>query len=643
MVKKLLLSKKIAFYLFFTLAMTLSVNGQEYRTLDGSSNNLSHPEWGAVGTNQLHDGVIGFADGISTPAGENRPNPRVISNQIFAQDNILPDAMELSDYAWVWGQFIDHDITLSDNHETETLNISVPIGDIHFDPASTGTVTIDMNRSLYDLESGTSVDNPRAYPNGITAFIDGSGVYGSDEAKASWLRTYVGGKLRMSSGNLLPYNTVSGEYGALVDPNAPVMAMPFPHVTKYFVAGDVRANENPLLTSIHTMFAREHNRLCEKYEAENPSWTDEQLYQHARKIVGGIIQAIVYEEWLPTMGVHYDDYAGYDDAINPGIMNVFSSAAYRYGHSVINSKLIRMDNDGFIIPEGNLLLRDAFFNPGVLVEGDGGLAPFLKGMATQIEQDFDCKLIDDLRNFLFGPPGAGGLDLAAININRGRDRGLMDYNTVRSEFGLTRLESFSQLSGNPWLNQMFELTYDDIDDIDTWAGMLAEDHMSNALFGPTAMAIMIQQFMALRDGDRFFFENDQGLSFEEIEEIKTTRLVDIIYRNTDTKNLQRNVFLAEEHVTSGVADAEVHALDLQVFPNPTRHELNVQATVSRTSGGILQITDQLGRLIYQEIINLTPGVNTVEISAVSELPAGLYFVQLAAEDKMDFVTVSKVE
>ena len=140
------------------------------------------------------------------------------------------------------------------------------------------------------------------------------------------------------------------------------------------------------------MFAREHNRLCEKYEAENPSWTDEQLYQHARKIVGGIIQAIVYEEWLPTMGVHYDDYGGYDDSVNPGIMNVFSSAAYRYGHSVINSELIRMDNDGYIIPEGNVLLKDAFFNPGVVVEGDGGLSPFMKGMATQIEQDFDINV-----------------------------------------------------------------------------------------------------------------------------------------------------------------------------------------------------------------------------------------------------------
>ena len=185
MVKKLLLSNKKPILLFLSLLLTCSLSAQENRSIDGSSNNLTHPEWGAVGTSQLHEGACGFADGISSPAGEERPNPRVISNQIFAQDNLLPDAMELSDYAWVWGQFIDHDITLSDNHETETLNISVPIGDIHFDPASTGTVTIDMNRSLYDLESGTSVDNPRAYPNGITAFIDGSGVYGSDEAKAS--------------------------------------------------------------------------------------------------------------------------------------------------------------------------------------------------------------------------------------------------------------------------------------------------------------------------------------------------------------------------------------------------------------------------------------------------------------------------
>jgi heme peroxidase/type IX secretion system substrate protein len=641
MVQTLLLSKKSSFLLLFTLLMTWSLSAQENRTIDGTGNNPVHPEWGAYGTNQLHVGTIGFADGISIPGGEERPNPREISNRIFAQDNLLPDAMLLSDYAWVWGQFIDHDVTLTVDHETERADIAVPIGDAYFDPENTGTAIIAMRRSDYDPLSGTSEANPRAYPNRITSFIDASNVYGSYESRANWLRSFVGGQLKMSAGDLMPYNTLTGEYDGEIDPNAPGMDM-LPTFTKFFIAGDVRANENPLLTSIQTLFVREHNRLCEIYEVENPGWTDEQLYQHVRKIVGGTLQAIIYEEWLPTMGVHYEDYAGYDESINPGIMNVFSAGAYRYGHSVINSVLVRMDNEGYIIPEGNVFLRDAFFNPTVVVDG-GGISPLLKGMASQVEQDFDAKIIDDLRNFLFGPPGAGGLDLAAININRGRERGLADYNTVREDFGLPRVEEFSQLSANPWLNEMFEQTYGDVDKIDMWVGMLAEDHMSNALFGETVMTILIQQFMALRDGDRFFYENDPALSIEEIDEIKNTRLVDVIYRNTEARNLQENVFLAEDQGSSSVAEAEIHPFELQAYPNPTRYDLNLQAVVSRSSDGILQITNQLGQLIYQEDISLTAGVNTFELSSIRELSAGLYYVQLTAGNTVDFVTVAKVE
>ena len=516
----------------------------ENRTFDGFDNNLNSPEWGAVGTSQLQLVSNGFSDGISEPGGQNRPNPRLISNEIFAQDGLLPDELQLSDYAWVWGQFIDHDITLSPDNSGISMNISVPSGDEYFDPNGTGAVVIPMNRSAFDPASGTDLSNPRAFPTGITAFIDASAVYGSSIARANWLRTFERGKLKMSSGDLLPYNTISGEYSDTVDINAPEMAMANPTFSKWFVAGDIRANENPLLTSLHTIFAREHNRICEILFSQNPSWTDEDIYQHTRKLVGGYMEAIVYEEWLPTMGVEVSSYEGYSEYANPGIMNIFSSAAYRYGHTVINSSIIRMDNDGSIIPQGNMVLKDAFFNPEV-VGFDGGVDPLLKGMATQMEQAFDCKMIDDLRNFLFGPPGAGGLDLAAININRGRDRGLPDYNTVRTDIGLAPVESFTQLTKDPFLNQVIESVYNDVNDLDPWVGFLSEDHMPNSLFGESVKTIMEEQFAALRDGDRFYYQVDPALSPEEKDDIVNTRLVDIILRNTNVTGLQQNVFITD--------------------------------------------------------------------------------------------------
>lgn len=151
---------------------------------------------------------------------------------------------------------------------------------------------------------------------------------------------------------------------------------------------------------MHTLFTREHNRLCTKLANEFPSWNDEELYQRARKLVGAEIQAITYEEWLPELGMELDTYLGYNASVDPGIMNVFSAAAYRYGHTTINSVLVRMDNAGNYMAEGDILLRDAYFNPGA-TKDIGGIEPYLIGMSTVIQQDFDCKIIDDLRNFLW--------------------------------------------------------------------------------------------------------------------------------------------------------------------------------------------------------------------------------------------------
>ncbi len=120
---------------------------QSNRTFDGYNNNLVNKSWGSAGVNQLNPGAFGYADGISEPAGADRPNPRFISNSLFMQNTLANDPRSLSSYCWAWGQFIDHDITLVEDHPSEGLTISIPAGDIFFDPAGTGTVGIPMKRS----------------------------------------------------------------------------------------------------------------------------------------------------------------------------------------------------------------------------------------------------------------------------------------------------------------------------------------------------------------------------------------------------------------------------------------------------------------------------------------------------------------
>ncbi len=626
---------------FFFLLMVSTVQSQGNRTIDGFNNNLIYKSWGAAGENQLTPGTVAYADGISEPAGPDRPNPRLISNLLFTQNTLANDPKGLSGYCWGWGQFIDHDITLVRDNASEGITIAIPMGDLFFDPSSTGTVVIPMARSESDPVTGTDPSNPRKHVNGITSFIDASTVYGSEDDRAAWLRTFSGGHLKVSSGNLLPWNTTTGEFGAPIDANSPEMAMPYPNVKKWFVAGDIRANENAFLTSIHTLFVREHNRLCDELAGLHPDWTDEQLYQYARKLVGAQVQHIVYEEWLPAMGMEVPDYEIYDPFTNPGIMNVFSAAAYRYGHTTINSLLVRMNNDGYYIAQGDILLRDAFFNPYAILDVSG-IDPYLIGMSTVVQQDFDCKIIDDLRNFLFGKPGSGGMDLGAINIARGRERGLADYNTVRTDFGLPAFTSFSDFSSDPLMNQTLEYAYGSMDKVDPYVGMLAEDHMPGALFGNTVMTIIEKQFIALRDGDRYYFENDIEISEKEKEWIRTVRLADVIRRNAPITVIHDNIFqaqplLSSQHWTSG------QEIEFALYPNPVREKVVLRVPADDHGQSMIRITDASGQVVLERSAQLSQGNNTLTLTLPGQWPAGAYQLSIQGGDRIGVKTFVKVE
>ena len=591
-------------------AWCLLAYGQEfgtdrYRTIDGMYNNPDNTGWGAAGENLLRVTTVGYADGTRAPSGgATRPNPRYVSNLLFAQDSPLQDPLNLSDYTWVFGQFIDHDIGLTPEGN-EPAMIPVPEGDPWFDPLRTGNAVIPMRRNIYDPETGNVRGNPRQHPNLITAFIDGSGVYGSDEERANWLRTFEGGKLKTSSDNLLPYNTVTGQFEDEIDPHAPENDNPVGLTDKLFVAGDVRANENPLLASLHTLFVREHNRLCDELAVQHPGWSDEMLYQHARKLVGGFIQAITYNEWLPAMGVGLPDYDGYDPEVNPQLMNVFTAAAFRLGHTLLSGSLMRMGAEGEIIEEGNMTLAEAFFNPFAITET--GMEPFLRGMGVQAQQSFDAKMVDDVRNFLFGPPGAGGLDLAAININRGRERGLPDFNTIRSDFGLRPYRIFGQLNPDIDVFMRMLVLYRSVNWIDPWVGMLAERPLNGALFGETVMKIMEVQFGALRDGDRFFYLNDPVLSDAEREMIHNTRFSDIIMRNTAIDLMQTNVFYATDISNLCDGDAE---MDVTVISDDGDPVHDVSATLESEHESMTSMTSSHGETSFE-------GIATCELAAIA--------------------------
>lgn len=630
---------KILYVLVISLATCVNLSAQVNRSYDGSNNNQIHTTWGSADSHFNYFLETGFADGISEPAGKDRPNPRSISNKVFGQANFIPSNRKLTDYAWSFGQFIDHDLTFNNDNHDEDISINIPMCDNAFDPYCKGEAIIPMRRSKSDPNTGTSINNPRKNINDLSHFIDGSGVYGSDAIRADWLRTKVDGKLKLSVGGFLPFNTIDGEFGSAIDPNAPFMLIEGEAPVRHFIAGDIRANEQPSLTSLHTLFAREHNRVCDELKLQYPNFSDEELYQKARKIVGGIIQSIVYNEWLPALGVKTEEYTGYDPEVNPSIMNVFSSAAFRLGHTLVNDQIIRLDENGDSYSYGAISLKEAFFNPMIVFE-EGGVAPIFRGMASQMQQTFDTKVVDALRNFLFGLPGYGGLDLVSININRGRERGLPDYNSIREQFGLPKKTDFSQITENTHLaNSIKDIYNEDINNIDPWVGMLSEDMKEGSAVGELISVILAKQFTNLRDGDRYFYLNDAGLTDLEKENIHTTRFSDLVKRNTEIDKIQYNVFFMSledsDEATVGIEMSgfeNIRTIDIQAYPNPVAKYFTLSLNSLKSENAQFVITDLTGRVLMQKELFIQSGKNEFKLELDGSYMHGVYVIRLISED-----------
>ncbi|MFT5411376.1 MAG: peroxidase [Verrucomicrobiales bacterium] len=496
----------------------------ENRSINGSGNNLANPELGAAQTPFARIALSAYDDGIATPAVGVRNNARVISNLLCASDSDEPNAYSLSDYVWQWGQFLDHDITLSPTSD-ESFDIGVGPGD----PMQG---TIPFRRTVFDPATGTTT--PRQQTNHVSSFIDASMVYGSNSVRAAALRSFTGGRLKTSSGELMPMNT-----GGL--PNANDLHLPEEDL---FLGGDVRSNEQLGLTCMHTIFLREHNHLADTIAAQNPMWDDESIYQRARKIVGAHVQAITYNEFLPAMLgplAPKPSTFSYQPTRDPSISNEFATAIFRIGHTMVSDQLMLMQDDGQPAPVPSLGLFDAFFTPSTLINDPQKVDWILMGLSKQMQQRIDSIIVGSLRNQLFGPPGAGGLDLAALNIQRGRDHGLASYNDTRATYGLAPMASFDAITADPAMRSALAQAYADPDEIELWVGALMEDHLPGLPVGELMAVAMIQQFTDLAAGDRFFYLFDPELA-DVIPAINATSLSDIVMRNSCITSMPANIF-----------------------------------------------------------------------------------------------------
>ncbi|KAK2704787.1 hypothetical protein QYM36_016995 [Artemia franciscana] len=501
----------------------------KYRTIDGSCNNLRIPLLGRSQTtfNRLLDAQYG--DGIwserRSKDGTKLPSARFVSASI-ASDAEVPRP-ELSVAIAHWGQFIDHDITLTPTFtlrngsgieccssngrmlppsflHPQCLPIEIPNNDRFY--SRFRRTCMNFVRSMI----GQRMDCNFGYTeqiNEITHWMDGSMVYGSTPEQARSVRAFQGGRLRTSFQRSGRKSTLPIESQRTENCGADVC----------YIAGDKRVNEQTMLAAFHTIFVREHNRIATSLQQLNPLWSDEQLYQESRRIVAAEIQHITYNEWLPNIvGQKFMKayslwprrngyFLQYDEKIDARINNEFSTAAFRFGHSLLPSLIQVVDGFGRRDQSSELSM---FFDDGGKLTSPSYLDSIIRGMLTSPSQNFDNAFTPEITTKLFRGNLPFGMDLIALNTQRGRDHGLPGYIQYRSVCGLPSVRTFEDLIGTipAATAQALSRIYRHVDDIDLFIGGISEIAAPGSLLGPTFTCIVADQFARLRAGDRFFYD-----------------------------------------------------------------------------------------------------------------------------------------
>jgi hypothetical protein len=452
----------------------------EVQSLTGAGNNRNHPTWGAGGTIYPRQAPARYADGLGQMVSG--PNARYLSNRIINDtDQHLYSERNVSQWAFAWGQFLDHTFALRlGRRQTGEPGEPANIPTDSTDPLESFRNDLGMlffERSI--PAPGTGETSPREQINQASSYIDAEAVYGNTDTRLDWLRdgTVDGNPDNNDARLLLPGGYLPRRDSRGDPASAPSMVVGGPLLFTPFraaVAGDQRANENPLLLATQTLFAREHNRIVSLL----PAWLSQQdKFQIARAVVIAEQQYVTYTEFLPSLGVTLPRYTGYKPRVAADVTNEFATVGYR-AHSQIRSDFtieadaarysqatldtlramgIAVTSSGDTVGLHIPLAEDAFFNPDLLELLQ--LGPTLEGIGLKPQARND-ELIDNLlRSLIFqlaGGPGCqdpppacliGTNDLSALDIQRGRDHGMPTYNQLRQAYGLPAKTSFQAITG----------------------------------------------------------------------------------------------------------------------------------------------------------------------------------------------------
>ncbi|XP_048489572.1 peroxidase isoform X2 [Plutella xylostella] len=594
-----------------------------YRSIDGTCNNLRRPAWGVPQTPYGRLLPYNYADGVSalpvSVTGQPLPNPREISLQLFPEKLLVDPIWNLN--AMQWGQIITHDMSLTAGvtqsqgpggqaagttlqgfgSDKESVTCCDDSGQLTSDAVTnpacapilvppTDPIQVPLGgQCLNFVRTATTRDRRCTPPQApaeplsvVTAYMDLSLVYGSSQGQAQPIRAYQGGRLvtLVRGGQEWPPQdpNVTQTCESAQSPNEPC-----------YLTGDIRTNQNPQLALLQIILLREHNRLADTLAHLNPHWSDEIVFQEARRINIAQNQHINYYEYLPIF-LGYENmiknkliYPGakgyindYNPSVDPAILDEHATAAFRHFHTLIRGYLSYISQDRQLI--GAVRLSD-WFNRPLILELGNSFNDLTRGLTVDNMDFSDQFWTSEITQFLFKRNNTFGGDLRATDIQRGRDHGLPTYVAARGACGLPVPHSFHDMTD--YISEenvrIMESIYASPADVELVVAGSLERLVPGAQAGPTFLCILTEQFYRTRVADRYFYENgaEREIAFSpsQLESIRHgASMARLLCDNAnDVRVMQPQAFRLIGESNKLVPCEAIPAIDLTLWQEPVGH------------------------------------------------------------------------
>jgi Ca2+-binding RTX toxin-like protein len=621
---------------------------------------------------ELLDGAT-LADSWTRKMPVYDPNTGLTSIQEYQVNDTLPTLAELRAHLVATGR---DDLSWADVLDLRNRDAN---GDVIDTDASTAGIQSTNSGSPLLLDMNPHFDAAHVPAADLTAL--------NDALTAAGLPTFTAASL--SYGGLIGAGLINPSTnqvnGALSDAlQKAVSDVLLDSVGDHYIAGDGRVNENFGLTSIHHVFHEEHNYQVENLKTwiyahdhnnsptthdglhewqivtanqdangnylnidNSIAWDPDKMFNATKLIVEMEYQHAAVDQYARTITPRIQEFVGYSSGVDSTITLEYAQVAFRFGHSTIRETIDTIDPTGwFKGAVTHFALEKAFLAPETFAQE--GAAAIVLGLSRQQMNEVDEFITPALNQGLLGQP----LDLAAINIARGRDMGIPTLNDFREAISLARYVSWSDfganmfhpdslvnfiaaysfgggdagvataaaivglfegtiaegdaaamgitlsdavafMSNNVTVDAELNVARDGFNHIDSWMGGLAEAHVPGGILGETFDAVFVAQIQALMDGDRFYYLY-RLFGTQIAEEVNNGQFKDLVERNTGLEHLNGSIFAyADKYyqfADAAVADSKTeHSYATELAANPGDGIYSTGGATTANNGTLITI------------------------------------------------------